>query len=114
MYPFPVYSHLQTRYTNFWKNIRISGKFILYRKGYLCCAFAPILFLEILFGQQIHHLTFIYIFAVLLFVIKGVELCLAVVKRRRNELRSEPFYDGADGVVLLSILVDVIILIQIM
>ena len=46
--------------------------------------------------------------------IKGVELCLAVVKRRRNELRSEPFYDGADGVVLLSILVDVIILIQIM
>lgn len=94
--------------------LELADGFILYRKGYLCCAFAPILFLEILFGQQIHHLTLIYIFAVLLFVIKGVELCLAVVKRRRNELRSEPFYDGADGVVLLSILVDVIILIQIM
>ena len=98
----------------YFLGLELADGFILYRKGYLCCAFAPILFLEILFGQQIHHLTFIYIFAVLLFVIKGVELCLAVVKRRRNELRSEPFYDGADGVVLLSILVDVIILIQIM
>lgn len=83
--------------------------FLLYRKGILYCVTFPIFWTEMLlyYLVPIERPALIVWLAALIFLIKGIEICLAIIKRRKGLLCSEDrFSDYAEATIVMTMAFD--------